>query len=183
MTNLAHRSRLVAVNAAVAALITFGFAVFPPVALAQEATTTFTVSLESLAPGVPQSITETFSLDESAKLVGFAWVERSGVLAEDTAEIEVTICGSEGQCVDPASPGAVVFEAGTMQAVLEVTLSESAAEGEAGSAVGELQFAQVVDDLPFTGLEATRLLVWGVAAVSIGAFVVRLARQTREERS
>lgn len=93
------------------------------------------------------------------------------------------VCDSSGECVDPTALGGVVFEAGNMEAVLEVTLSETAAEGQAGSAVGELRFAQVVDDLPFTGLEMTRLAVWGVAAISIGAFAVRLARQTCEERS
>jgi hypothetical protein len=183
MNNFAHRTRRLGASAALAALFTFGFAISPPGALAQETATTFTVSMDSLAPGVPQAFTETFTLEENARLVGFTWIERSGVLSEGTAEIEVSICGSNGQCADSAALGDTVFEAGAMRAVLEVTLLDSAAEGESGVAVGQLQFTQVVDDLPFTGIEVTQLAFWGIAVISVGAFVLRLARQTNEERT
>lgn len=180
---LIRRTRRFRNSVAVAGILALGLVIAPTAALAQETATTFTISLDSLAPGVTRSITEHFTLDESAKLVGFNWIERSGVMSEASADIDIAICDSNGKCVDPTAPGGVVFDAGSMQAVLDVTLSETAAAGEAGSAVGELQFTQVVDDLPFTGLDMTRLLFWGVAAMSIGAFVVRFARQSREERS
>ena len=136
----------------------------------------FSLDFSGLQPGVPQTETGGFTLDRAADLVAFDWLARAGVLASAVI-IDIEVCDSAGNCVDPRTiAGSVPFAAGAATVTVPVELPAAAGNGQTGTAVGRLTF-QANDDLAATGFPAAPWIAGGIAVIAVGALLVALVRR------
>jgi hypothetical protein len=156
--------------------------VIPGSALAQESP--FTVHLENMVPGVPQSESFTYQLSEDAVFRGETWTEQDGVL--QLAALDVVVCAPGGACVDGDDPDDTVLPAGPITVTVTATIDSETPQGSSGTASGELLFAAADGDdddpeLPFTGAWLMEMAAWAAAAISIGTLIVAMTRRDDAE--
>jgi hypothetical protein len=140
----------------------------------------FTLAFDGLEPGVPQTRSDSFVLDRDATLIGFAWLERTGVMTDATLSIEV--CDAASTCLDPATlSSGVAMVAGPVVVTVTTELDAAAPPGAAGSVVGRLSFV-ADDELASTGADPLPWLAVGAAAVALGVLVVAFVERRRGPR-
>lgn len=169
---------------ALVAVMTLAVLAVPTAALAQQAP--FSVSIENLAPDVPQSSFFTYDLAHDAEFRGLTWTRRTGVL--DVADLVVEVCTPTGTCVSGNNPDPTVLPAGLVSITVTATISEAAPQGSSGTAAGALVFAAAAggagaDELPRTGAWLFELFAVAAALISIGASLVSATRSDETEEA
>lgn len=171
----------------VAAMVVTALAI-PTTAIAQEAP--FTVSIENLAPGVPESTSFTYGLAQDALFRSLTWTGQTGIL--ESADLGVEVC-SDGACVDGDNPDDTVLPAGPVTITVTATISGEAPQNSSGTASGELVFVaadvataggadgDVDEELPFTGAWFLEMGALAAALISIGALLATVARRRDTE--
>ena len=133
----------------------------------------FVLDFPGLVPGVPQTDTGAFILERDAHLVSFDWLERSGLLADESVTIDIEVCDSAQHCVDPTGIDEPVrFAAGAGEVTVTVALV-AATDGEAGSMTGRLSFL-ADESLAATGGDGAPWIAAGIAAIAVGALGLAL---------
>ena len=168
---------------ALAAVVIVGVLAIPAAALAQEAP--LSVSIDDLAPGVPQSSFFTYDLAHDAEFRGLTWTQRTGVL--DFADLSVEVCAPTGVCVDGDDPDDSVLAAGPVSIRVTATITEAAPQGSSGTAAGALVFAAAdtgaAEELPRTGAWLLELFAVAAALISLGALLVSATRRDDAEEA
>jgi len=156
-----------------------GVAVLPLAPTLAAPTPVFTLEFGGLEPGVAEMRSDSFELDREATLVDFAWVERTGVLAD--AALIVELCGIGPGCIDPTTAGDTFFYPGTMFVNVTAQLPPTAQGGEPGVLLG--QFTFTAPELASTGWDAAPWLAAGAALVTVGVLFAALGRRPRRAPS
>lgn len=142
----------------------------------------FTLAFDDLAPGSPETRSDSFQLERNAALTSFAWLARVGVMTDAT--LTVTVCDTAGTCIDPAAlTDPVSLSAGDIEVTMTTELADTVPSGGSGSVTGQLTF--VADDdltsaggvggaggLASTGVAPMLWLAAGAVAVAAGVGVV-----------
>lgn len=138
---------------------------------AQPEPVAFELVFHNLAPGDPQTETGSFPLERDADLIGFSWLDRTGVMTE--VELATEVCSAAGSCVRATSSMApATFPQGrTVVRVTAVLPAPAPANRTRGDVIGRLVFVDD-DTLASTGADPWLAAAWSAAAIAIGAFIL-----------
>lgn len=163
---------------ATVALLALAMVSTPIASHAAEGDISFSLSFESLVPGVPSTQMVELDIPRAGEIGSFSWVERTGILK--TAHFALDVCATDGHCT-PSNKDAepVLVEAGKLPVRVTVVISEYGS----GTAIGELTLASEGtaglgerSDEPFssqsglasTGANLASAGLWATAALALG---------------